>query len=63
MVRANGIGGREEVHTGFLVGKRGRKGTLGRPRCRLEDYIKMDLCVVEWGGGMDWDDLAQDRDR
>ena len=35
---------------------------LGRPRQRWEDNIKMDL--EEMGqGGMDWIDLAQDRDR
>ena len=35
---------------------------LGRPRCRWEDNIKMDLQEVEWRG-MDWTDLAEDRDR
>jgi hypothetical protein len=35
---------------------------LGRPRCRWEDNIKMDLKEVGWGG-MDWIDMAQDRDR
>jgi hypothetical protein len=39
----------------------GRK-PLGRPRCRWEDNIKMDLQEVGWGG-MDWIDMAQDRDR
>jgi hypothetical protein len=35
---------------------------LGRPRRRWEDNIKMDL--QELGcGGMDWIELAQDRDR
>ena len=38
------------------------KRPLGRPRRRWEDNIKMDLpkvgCV-----GMDWIELAQDRDR
>jgi hypothetical protein len=35
---------------------------LRTARCRLEDNIKMDL--QELGqGGMDWIDLAQDRDR
>ena len=36
--------------------------TLGRPRRRWEDNIKMDL--QEGGGGCeDWMELAQDRDR
>ena len=35
---------------------------FGRPRPRWEDNIKMDLQEVE-SGGMDWNDLAQDRDR
>jgi hypothetical protein len=35
---------------------------LGRPRRRWEDNIKMDLREVAWGG-MDWINLAQDRDR
>ena len=34
---------------------------LGRPRPRWEDNIKMDLREVGWG--MDWIDLALDRDR
>ena len=35
----------------------------GRPRRRWEVNFKMDLQEVGWGGGMDWIDLAQDRDR
>ena len=34
---------------------------MGRPRHRWEDNIKMDLQEV--GGGGDWMELAQDRDR
>ena len=45
-----------------LVGRPGRKTTLGRPRRRWEDNIKMDLQEVG-GGDMDWIELAQDRDR
>ena len=37
------------------------KRSLGRPRHRWEDNIKMDLQEV--GGGGDWMELAQDRDR
>jgi len=35
---------------------------LGRTRRRREDNIKMDVQEVG-SGGMDWIDLAQDRDR
>ena len=38
-----------------LVGKPEGKSSLGRPRHRWEEYIKLDL--QEWGfGGMDWID-------
>jgi len=46
-----------------LVGIPEEKRPLRRPRCRWEDNIKMDLQEVESGGGMDWIDLAEDRDR
>ena len=44
-----------------LVGKPYGKRSLGRPRSRWEDNIKMDLQEV--GGGGDWMELAYDRDR
>ena len=44
-----------------LVRKPEGKRPLGRPRRRWEDNIKMDLWEV--GGGGDWMQLAQDRDR
>ena len=47
---------------GVLVGKPEGKRPLGRPRRRWEDNIKMDLQEVGCGG-MDWIELAQDRDR
>jgi len=45
----------------FLVGRPEGMKPLGRPRRRWEDNIKMDLQEVGCGG-MDWIDLAQDRD-
>jgi hypothetical protein len=42
-----------------LVGKPEGKGPLGRPRCRWEDNIKMEVGC----GGTEWIELAQDRDR
>jgi len=45
-----------------LLGKHGGKRPLGRSRCRWEDNIKMDLQEVGCGG-MDWIELAQDRDK
>jgi hypothetical protein len=44
-----------------LVGRPEGRRPLGRPRRRWEDNIKMDLKEVGWGG-MDWIDMAQDRD-
>jgi hypothetical protein len=46
----------------ILVGKPDGKRPLGKPRCRWVDNIKMDLRVTGWGG-MDWIDLAQDKDQ
>ena len=44
------------------MGKPEGKRPLGRPRRRWVDNIKMDLQEVGCGG-MDWLELAQDRDR
>jgi hypothetical protein len=46
----------------ILVGKPKGKRPLGRPRYRWVDNIKMDLREIEWGG-MDWIDLAYDRNQ
>jgi len=45
-----------------LVGKPEDKGPLGKGRLSWEDRIKMDLQEVG-RGGMNWIDLAEDRDR
>jgi hypothetical protein len=45
-----------------LVGKPEGKRPLGRTRFRWEDNIKTDVQEVGGGGG-DWMELAQDRDR
>ena len=54
-------GGGERVHR-VLVGKPEGKRSLGRPRRRWEDNIKIDLQEVG-GGCEDWMELAQDRNR
>jgi len=49
----------------FLVRKPEGKSPFARPRPRWEDNIRMDF-FKKWnwgGGGMDWNDLAQDMDR
>ena len=54
------MGERRSVYR-VLVGKTGGKRTLGRPKHRWEDNIKIDLQEVEWGF-IDWFDLLQERD-
>jgi hypothetical protein len=44
------------------VGKPDGRTLLDKPRRRWEYNIKMDLREIGWGG-VDWIDLAQDRDR
>jgi hypothetical protein len=46
----------------ILVGRPEGRRSLGRPRHRWEDNIKMDLQEVRWEG-VDLIDMAQDRDR
>jgi hypothetical protein len=44
------------------VGKPEGKKPLGRPRCKWDDNIKMDLEEIRWGG-MSWNYVAQDSDQ
>ena len=55
------VWGRGEVCTGFQWGNPEGKRPFGSPRPRWEDNIKMELQEV--GGGGDWMELAQDKDR
>jgi len=52
---------RRGVYRAFVVKPKGNR-PLGRPRHRWDDDINKDLHEVRYGG-MDWIDLAQDRDR
>jgi hypothetical protein len=45
-----------------LVGKPVGKRSLGRPRHRWTDTVKVDLREIEWDC-VDWVNLAQDRDQ
>jgi hypothetical protein len=46
----------------LLVRKLEGRRSLGRPRRRWVDNIRMDLVEVGWGG-VDWIGLARDRER
>jgi hypothetical protein len=46
----------------ILAGKPEGKRPPGRPRRRWVDNIKMDLREIGWDG-VDWMDMAQDRDQ
>jgi hypothetical protein len=46
----------------ILVGRPKGRRPLGRPRCRWENDIKMDLWEMGFGD-VDWIRLDQDRDR
>jgi hypothetical protein len=61
MDRACSANGEKRNAYRFSVGRREGKRPLGRHRSRREDNTKM--CLGEIGcGGMDWIDVAQDRD-
>jgi hypothetical protein len=62
MGRAYSMNGAKRNTWRTLVGKTEGKRPLERPRRMLVEKIKMD--VKEIGrGGMDWIDLAQDKDQ
>jgi hypothetical protein len=54
-------GGKRNAYM-ILVGKPEGKRPFGRPNCRYVDNIKIDLREIGWDG-VDWTDMAQDRDQ
>jgi hypothetical protein len=62
MGRACSTNGEKRNAYRALVGMPGGKRPLRRPRHRWVDNIKIDLREKGWGG-MDWIDLAQNRDQ
>jgi hypothetical protein len=54
--------GETRIVYGILVGKPEGRRPLGRLRRMWVDNIKMDIREVAWDG-MDWIDLAYDRDQ
>jgi hypothetical protein len=56
----NTNGGKRNAYR-ILMGNPERNRPLGRPRCKWVDNIKMDPREMGWGG-VDWIDLAYDRD-
>jgi hypothetical protein len=54
--------GKKRTANRILVKMPEGKRPLGRPRRRWVDNIKIDLREIGWNG-MDWTDLAQDRDQ
>jgi hypothetical protein len=62
MGRACSTNGEKRNAYRILVGMLEGKRPLGRSRRRWVDNIKMDFREIEWDG-MDWIDLAQNRDQ
>jgi hypothetical protein len=62
MGRACSTNGEKKNAFRLSVGNPEGKRPLRRPRCRWVDNIKMDVREIGWDG-MDWIDLAQDRDQ
>jgi hypothetical protein len=53
--------GRREVHTGFWWGDMGEGDHLGDPG--IDGRIILRWIFGKWDGGLNWIELAQDRDR
>jgi hypothetical protein len=62
MGRACSTNGEKRNVCSILVGKPEGKRSLGRPKHRWMDNIKMNLRETGWGG-IDWINLARDRDQ
>jgi hypothetical protein len=62
MCRACSTNGEKRNAYRILTGKPEGRRPLGRSRRRWVDSIKMDLREIGWDG-MDWIELAQDRDQ
>jgi hypothetical protein len=62
MGRACSTNGEKRNACGILVGKPEGKRSLGIPRRKWVDNIRIDLREIGWND-MDWTDLAQDRDQ
>jgi hypothetical protein len=62
MGRACSTNGENRNAYRILVGKPEVNRPLGRPRRRWEVNIRINLREIGWGG-MDWIDLAQDKDQ
>jgi hypothetical protein len=54
-------GGKSEVHTGFWWGDLREGDHFGDPG--VDGRIILKLIFKTWDGGMDWIELAQDRNR
>jgi hypothetical protein len=55
------VWGRREVHTGFCWGDPREGDHLGAPG--VDGRIILRRIFGKWDGGMNWTELAQDRDR